>query len=133
MTRPLRSILLVGVVLAALPAAGAAQAASYTTAQAEAGSQAYTSSACSACHMPDLTGAGDAPPLVGSSFQSNWDGSQVETLLEWVSENMPATAPGSLSDETYVNLIAYVLSLNGVAAGGAPLTMETDGAIVFGK
>jgi mono/diheme cytochrome c family protein len=123
---------LIGVALAALPESAAAQAASYTTAQAEAGARAFTASACAACHMPDLRG-GEGPPLIGSGFQSNWSGSPVSALLAFLKENMPATAPGSLSDQTYVELVAYLLSMNDVPAGGAPLAMGASGAISFGK
>jgi mono/diheme cytochrome c family protein len=123
---------LIGAALVATPEAAAGQAVSYTTAQAEAGARAYTASACAACHMPDLSG-GEGPPLIGSAFTSNWGGGPVSALLSFVKENMPATAPGSLSDQTYVELVAYLLSMNDVPPGGAPLTMGAAGMISFGK
>jgi hypothetical protein len=35
---------------------------------------------------------------------------------------MPPATPGSLSDETYASIVAYVLQVNGYAAGETPLT-----------
>ena len=124
--------MLVAVALLA-PVAAAAQNASYTTAQAEAGSRAYQTGACVSCHMPDLTGAGDAPALTGAQFANSWGGGAVASLLSFMKESMPATAPGSLSDETYVNLGAYLLSMNGVAPGLVPLAMGSSGTIVMGE
>ena len=124
--------MLVGVALLT-PVAASAQNASYTTTQAETGSRAYQTSACVACHMADLSGAGDAPALTGAQFANSWGGGPVSSLLSFVKENMPATAPGSLSDETYVALVAYLLSMNGVAPGMAPLEMGSSGTIVMGE
>ena len=127
--RILRGALLTGLVLTALPACATGQPApasnqvSYTTAQAEAGAQAYASSACAACHMPDLSG-GEGPPLTGPSFVANWGAGPVSSLFQFIKENMPATAPGSLSDQTYVELVAYLLSTSGVPAGETALTMD---------
>jgi mono/diheme cytochrome c family protein len=124
------SLLLIAAAGCALPAPASAQAATFTAAQAEEGAKAYTSAACAACHLPDLTGA-EGPPLVGSAFTSNWGGGSVGALLTFVRENMPAMAPGSLNDETYAALVAYILSQNGVASGGTPLTMESTGVITI--
>ena len=35
---------------------------------------------------------------------------------------MPPASPGSLSDETYASLVAYILQVNDYAAGETPLT-----------
>jgi mono/diheme cytochrome c family protein len=138
MARSLRSLLLAAVVLSApacasgQPAPAAVQpaapaAVSYTTSQAEAGAQAYASSACAACHMPDLSGA-EGPPLVGPSFTGNWGNGPVSALFQFTKENMPATAPGSLSDQTYVEIVAYLLSRNGLPAGETPLSADESRA-----
>jgi mono/diheme cytochrome c family protein len=127
-----RSVLLAAVALIAFAAPVCAQSASYTAAQAEAGARAFTASACAACHMPDLSG-GEGPPLTGSAFTSNWGGNSVAALLAFVKENMPATGPGSLSDQTYVELVAYLLSMNDAPAGETPLAMDATGTMSFGK
>ena len=43
--------------------------ATFTAAQATAGQQAYTTS-CAGCHMPDLRGNNEAPPLTGQDFMT---------------------------------------------------------------
>ena len=43
--------------------------ATFTAAQASAGQQAYTTS-CAGCHMPDLRGNNEAPPLTGQDFMT---------------------------------------------------------------
>jgi cytochrome c len=123
--------MLVGVALLA-PVAASAQNASYTLAQSEAGARAYQTAACVACHGADLAGLADAPALTGSQFANSWGGGAVSSLLSFVKENMPATAPGSLSDETYVSLVAYLLAVNGVAPGETPLAMGSSATIVVG-
>ena len=85
------------------------------------------------CHSADLAGLGDSPPLAGPFFTSNWRGNPVNQLIGFVRENMPMTAPGSLTEEAAVALVAYLLSMNDAQAGGAPLTAGSTGVIEFGK
>lgn len=109
-----------------------AHPAPYTAAQAEAGRETYQA-ICAACHMPDLVGSDDAPPLTGAYFASSWVGYPVSTLLEFVQGNMPLTVPGSLNEEEYVTVVAYLLSMNGAPAGDTPLTMGAAGVIASGE
>lgn len=109
-----------------------AQPAPYTAAQTEAGRETYQA-ICAACHMPDLAGRDDAPPLTGAYFASSWGGYPVSTLLEFVQGNMPLTVPGSLNEEEYVTVVAYLLSMNGAPAGDTPLTMGAAGVIASGE
>ena len=100
-------------------AAPAQERATYTLEQAAAGRTAYAES-CAGCHRDDLTGSFEAPPLAGASFLSFWGGRPVLELADMTSY-MPPDAERSLGEETYENLVAYILSRNGVPAGGAPL------------
>ena len=61
------------------------------------------------------------PPLAGEAFTAMWAGRSVRELFD-SARTMPPANPGSLSDETYANLVAYVLEMNGHAAGETPLT-----------
>ena len=128
--RGLRKTLVVAGACALLPTALAAQAApaSYTAAQAEAGAEAYQAH-CAECHMADLSGGDEAPPLTGGYFASSWGGSPVRQLLQFVRENMPLTRPGSLDEQTYVALVAYLLSRSGAPAGETPLAPEAEGVV----
>jgi mono/diheme cytochrome c family protein len=128
-TKPIPVLFFVGLALVALPGAACAQNASYTVEQAAAGAQAFQAS-CTVCHAADLSG-GEGPPLTGAAFADSWSGQSVGSLLGFLKENMPLTAPGSLSEETYLTLIAYLLSMNGVPAGAAPLAAAAPDLLVI--
>jgi len=92
----------------------------YTDAQAERGAEAYQAS-CQSCHGAQLTGQGEAKPLTGASFLSNWNGLSVGDLFERVRTTMPINAPKSLPRGAYADILAYVLKFNGFPAGAAEL------------
>jgi len=87
----------------------------FTAQQAAAGRSAYGGS-CASCHMPDLSGSNDTPPLAGSIFTSTWRARSTKDLFEYLSASMP---PGgaSLSTATYESISAYILEANGACAG----------------
>jgi hypothetical protein len=62
-----------------------------------------------------------APPLAGESFRAIWGGRSVRELFD-TAKTMPPANPGSLTDATYTNIVAYILQVNGYAAGETPLT-----------
>jgi alcohol dehydrogenase (cytochrome c) len=97
----------------------------YTEAQATAGHAAYTAS-CAGCHRDNLAGGGDAPALGGSGFMAVFGARSTKDLYNFIAKSMPAGAPGSLSEEQYTDITAYLLSANGAKAGGAPLSKATD-------
>ena len=39
---------------------------------------------------------------------------------------MPAGAPGSLDDQTYIDIVAYILQFNGMPAGNQKLVPDLD-------
>jgi len=45
-------------------------------------------------------------------------------LFDYVSQAMPKAAPGSLSEDEYVWVTAYILRLNGMPAGRTELSPE---------
>ncbi len=119
-----------GAALLLLPVAAQAQEAApyFTAAQVEAGKEVF-GRVCFVCHKADLSGTEIAPPLMGASFASNWSGQAAEELLEFVMEEMPQTAPGSLDRDSYLRVVAYILSFNGLAAGATELTVDDPGVI----
>jgi mono/diheme cytochrome c family protein len=108
--------------------AGQAPLATYESAQAEAGAEAYRAN-CAACHMVDLSGGVEGPPLAGEYFASMWGGRPVTELLTFVRNNMPLTRRGSLDEQTTLALIAYLLAKNGAPAGEVPLAAGSEGVI----
>jgi len=95
---------------AALPAA------TYSADQASAGKQVYDST-CAHCHPPGQ--------FDGATFASLWKNRRLYTLYSLISNTMPQDRPGSLTDEQYVNIIAYLLQRNQVPGGIAKLSGDT--------
>jgi mono/diheme cytochrome c family protein len=104
----------IGIALGLSLAAACAHRGDHPTpaAQAEAGEVTYRA-ACVACHMPDLSGSGDAPALVGEAFARAWNDRRVSDLIGFVRGHMPRTIPGALNDRSYLDVVAYVLVRNG--------------------
>jgi mono/diheme cytochrome c family protein len=92
----------------------------YTAAQAAAGKTAFDAE-CAVCHGNTLRNGTMAPPLAGEAFQAAWAGRSVRALFD-AAKAMPPANPGSLSDETYARIVAYVLQVNGYAAGETAFT-----------
>lgn len=101
--------------------AGSAMAAGFTAEQATAGKTAFESN-CAQCHGFQLEGP-DAPGLAGRDVMQNWD--TAGGLYDFISVAMPPSAPGLLGEETYINIVAYIMQFNGAAPGDAPLSTDT--------
>jgi quinoprotein glucose dehydrogenase len=97
----------------------------YTGEQARRGDAAYQDR-CAACHEGTLSGGVMGPSLVGSSFIDSWTSKDLYGLFNRVQTTMPADNPSSLSDTTYLEIIALVLKINGFAAGTTELTPDAD-------
>lgn len=80
----------------------------FTNEQAEDGEAVYRR-ACLECHT--LGEFGDRP------FLFAWEGSTVAQLYSYIEENMPDDAPGSLDEEDYQAVMAYILEMNGYPSG----------------
>ena len=91
--------------------------------QATAGRAAYAKH-CASCHMPDLSGNTEIPPLAGAAFIDTWGTRSTKDLLDYSAEAMPYGAP-SLSTESYTAITAYILQVNGGVAGPSALTGST--------
>jgi alcohol dehydrogenase (cytochrome c) len=119
----LSSLTLLAVVLASPdPAKLGAQSLAlptYTAAQAGQGKQTY-SQTCAACHGANLDDGEFAPPLKGADFRLRWGGKPVDTLLSELNR-MPPAAPGSLTENSANQLLAFLIQENGVAAGNRQL------------
>jgi mono/diheme cytochrome c family protein len=100
----------------------------FTAAQAAEGRTAYNAN-CAACHGNTLTNGTFAPPLAGESFKELWSGQTVRALYD-KAKTMPPSAPGSLPDVTYANIVAYILETNGTKAGN--IALPAGGAALDG-
>ena len=101
----------------------------FTEEQAKRGQAVYPGP-CGTCHGRRLNGAPDdpdmrsAPPLARARFLRNWGGRSLATLFEYTRATMPEDNPGSLTDEEYVDLIAYMLEVGGMPAGNDALAPD---------
>lgn len=111
----------------AVPAAGQTpEEGVYTAAQAESGRAMYERE-CAVCHQSNLQGTFEAPQLAGESFLQFWGDLSPGDLFVRISGSMPPGQAGSLTDQAYLDVVAYLLQANGAPAGGAALA---EGATV---
>lgn len=87
----------------------------FTSAQAAAGKTAYDAN-CAACHGNTLTNGTFAPPLAGETFKDAWTGKTVRALYD-KARTMPPALPASIPINTYANIVAYILDVNGYKVG----------------
>jgi len=86
----------------------------YTTAQAKRGETAYLEY-CVRCHKPDLLGIEGA--MKGEPFIERRREDNLETLFLDMKATMPRGNPGGLPDQTYADLVSYLLQNNEMPAG----------------
>ena len=91
---------------------GDALGATFTAAQATAGEESF-SAVCSECHSTS--------EFRGSDFRYRFRRRSAWNLFTVMSETMPEDAPGSLSPQGYVDVVSYILKLNGYEAGPTAL------------
>jgi len=124
-----------------LPFAGFAQTASpkqrtvwdgvFTKAQVERGVTAYNSN-CSRCHGEDLGRLGGV--LTGAKFMDRWREDSLSSLFKVIRDTMPPGPRGSMTEAEYVDVVAYVLSMNAFPAGTTDLARtELERILLVGK
>ena len=72
---------------------------------------------CASCH-PAVT-------HVGPVFTRSWAGKKLSDLFGFLRERMPKNDPGSLSEQEYVDVMSYMLRLNGMPAGADELPADS--------
>ena len=87
----------------------------YTADQAVKGREVFNSN-CLGCHT--------TATHQGPAFQNKWFGRALFELYDYVSQAMPKAAPGSLTEDEYVWVTAYILRLNGMPPGRTELSPE---------
>lgn len=94
--------------------------------QVERGAAVYRAS-CGFCHGAELQGSG-FPALTGPAFAQRWDGRPLGELFTFVKTSMPLGQAGSLTDEAYADVVAFILSHNGVEPGDSPFAGTDEAA-----
>lgn len=77
--------------------------------QAQRGENAFLAS-CTACHS--------SGEFNDTAFQTRWRNRTARDLFDLMSATMPEDAPNSLPQERYVEIVAYLLTLNGFPTSG---------------
>jgi mono/diheme cytochrome c family protein len=105
--------------------AGGSAPVSFTADQAARGSDIYVDR-CVQCHGDTLdNGEFGGAPLNGSYFKQHWGAGPVAALVGFMKAKMPPDRPGSLTDQSYANLAAFLLDSNGYSKGDKELPPDT--------
>jgi mono/diheme cytochrome c family protein len=99
-----------------IPSTANLKPATYTNEQAVRGEQVYQTT-CARCHPPGQ--------LDGETFSVGWNERRVFDLFALLRNTMPQDKPGSLSDDEYIDVIAYLLQRNHIPAGSVALRPDT--------
>ena len=100
-----------------MPAAEERSVAFYTAEQAERGERVFTT-VCAVCHGRN--------EFTGPIFAFTWMEEPVGHLFQHISTAMPQDDPGSLTAAEYAAVVAYMLQLNGRAAGTRELPADAE-------
>ena len=102
---------------------------SYTVEQAGQGRIAYLEN-CAACHGENMDD-GEFVPLKGVDFRERWRAQSMEEMFIVTSATMPQDRPGRLDDDTYADILAYVLQENGSESGETELPADPDALLAM--
>ena len=96
----------------------------YSKEQASRGRDLYAEH-CASCHGMMLEGQSSLP-LSGATFQARWadEKHSVGDLFYIVRTLMPYGQPATLSKREYIDIIAYVLMMNGYSSGTRALPLD---------
>ena len=89
----------------------------YTVEQAERGKATHAMN-CTSCHGTEA--------YTGDSFVKAWGGRTAFDFFDQLRTTMPNDNPGALKREEYIDVIAYIFSLNGLPSGPQELKAEDD-------
>lgn len=99
----------------------------FSKAQVQRGKTAYLRS-CQGCHSSNLQGEGIEPPLIGELFIDAWREDKLFSLYDFIATRMPKegrkTSPGSLAEQQYLDIVAYILDRNGFPSATEELKRE---------
>jgi alcohol dehydrogenase (cytochrome c) len=126
------SIRLVAAIASLAAGSSLAQTGAFTESQAAAGLASYRLH-CASCHQADLSGLNEARALVGVNFMNVWHERTAQQLIAYLGATMPMPpgVPGSLGEQTYVNVAAFILRANGAPPGNRALTASSS--VVIGS
>lgn len=104
----------------------------YSEAQSTRGKGLYTA-VCSGCHGIALEGI-SAPELTGNRFIERWREGTMDGIYNFIRERMPlgrAANAKPIPDRDYLDILTYILKLNGYRSGQGELTPGVLGSVMF--
>ena len=107
----------------------------YSDTQAARGQSLYTS-VCSGCHGTALEGV-SAPELTGNRFIERWREGRLDAIYNFIRQRMPLGRPPTaktIPDDDYLDMLTYILKVNGYRAGSSELTTgNLETVVLVGK
>ena len=88
----------------------------FTDAQAQRGRTTFNE-VCSECHTTS--------EFRGRTFQRNWGRRTVYSFFRTIRSTMPDDNPGGLDEQVYLDVVSYILSMNGHEGGTAELGADS--------
>lgn len=88
----------------------------FTNAQAGRGRSTFDQ-ACADCHTNS--------EFRGGAFQRNWGRRTVYSFYRTVRSTMPDDNPGGLDEQVYLDVVSYILRMNGHAPGASELAADS--------
>ncbi len=80
---------------------------------------------CSACHGDNLGGGvEETPPIVGNEFVGSWNGRTLGDLFQQLN-TMPPDGSFKITQQGYVDVMAFLLRANGYPAGKNEIVPDT--------
>jgi mono/diheme cytochrome c family protein len=92
----------------------------FTSAQSERGKAALQQNGCNGCHGAALEGA-RGPSLKGDRFIAAWENGVLDKLFTKIRDTMPPLNAEQVPPNTKIDIIAYLLEVNGFPKGSAEL------------
>ena len=96
----------------------------YTAAQALRGKENFTKS-CERCHLVDLSG-GTGPSLKGTRFMTSWENESLYKIFTKIRDTMPPNFGTTLTDDAKLDVLSYILQVNGFPEGSTELKIDAD-------
>src|SRR5262245_8764684 len=98
----------------------------FTEEQAKKGEAAYQR-VCAGCHGTDLRSTeSEAPDLSDGAFKFGWQGKTIADRFEIIRNTMPPGRRAGLDEQTYLDIVTYILRFNNIPAGNQALQPNID-------
>jgi mono/diheme cytochrome c family protein len=95
----------------------------FTSAQAARGKAPFEQS-CARCHNVELAGSQRGPALKGNGFWGKFENDSLAALFSYLRDNMPQDGPSLVADNVKADILAYIMSVNGMPTGNDELKAD---------